>query len=104
MSWVRFPPENAAAAQFDGNGGKLEGWDTIHIGYSRRRLSELSTRKTLLAERGRERLHQPTGGRSRLTLSNMDRVVDPHDTRKALATELGVGTGTRETVESLPPR
>ena len=56
---------------------------------------ELSkVRKALLAERGRERQAHGQTAPGRTLLSMLDKSVDPHDTRKTLATELGVGTGT----------
>jgi hypothetical protein len=47
------------------------------------------TRKALLLEKGAENLKKPTGSRSRLTLSNVDKV----NTREELAKELGWSTG-----------
>ena len=47
------------------------------------------TRKAILAEKGRENLQKPTGSRSGMTLSNVDKV----NTQATIAQELGWSTG-----------
>ncbi len=42
---------------------------------------------------GKENLKIPTGGRAGLTLSNNDKVVEPHNTRNTIAKNLNMSTG-----------
>ena len=51
------------------------------------------TKKELLTIKGRENLKIPTGGKSSLTLSTIDKVVEPINTQKEVAKELGWSTG-----------
>ena len=52
-----------------------------------------SAKRELLLIEGKENLRKPTGGKNSLTLSTIDKVVQPHNTRAEIAADLGWSTG-----------
>jgi len=50
-------------------------------------------KEEILKRKGRENLKTPTGGRNKLTLSTIDKVIQPHNSQKEIAKELGWSTG-----------
>lgn len=77
------------------------------VSYVRRNLSDFvkyelaQVKAGILRERGKENLKTPTGGKSSLTLSTFDKVVEPHNTQKEVAKDLGWSTGKTALLEDM---